>query len=72
MEPFPLPLVIIGAKYDMFEKFEPEKRKTICRILRLVSHRLGASLNFFTKNDISLNRRARELFSHYAFETQFP
>ncbi|CAG7835975.1 unnamed protein product [Allacma fusca] len=72
LEPFPLPIVIIGTKYDLFQSFEPEQRKTICRILRLASHRLGASLNFYSNLDVAQNRRVRELFSHYAFDTPFP
>ncbi|ODM95452.1 Cytoplasmic dynein 2 light intermediate chain 1 [Orchesella cincta] len=72
IEPFPLPLVIICTKYDVFQNFEPEKRKLICRILRLASHRLGASLNFYSMHEVAHNRRVRELFTHYAFGTPFP
>ncbi|XP_035705983.1 cytoplasmic dynein 2 light intermediate chain 1 isoform X2 [Folsomia candida] len=72
LEPFPLPIVIIGTKFDLFQNFEPERRKQVSRILRLASHRLGASLNYFSKNEVAHNRRVRELFTHYAFGTRFP
>ncbi|ERE74252.1 cytoplasmic dynein 2 light intermediate chain 1-like protein [Cricetulus griseus] len=44
IDPFPIPLVIIGSKYDIFQDFDPEKRKVICKTLRFVAHYYGASL----------------------------
>uniref|UniRef100_A0A2K6TNV4 Cytoplasmic dynein 2 light intermediate chain 1 n=1 Tax=Saimiri boliviensis boliviensis TaxID=39432 RepID=A0A2K6TNV4_SAIBB len=44
IDPFPVPLVIIGSKYDIFQDFESEKRKVICKTLRFVAHYYGASL----------------------------
>ena len=37
IDPFPVPLVIIGGKYDKFEKYEPDNKKVMCRALRYTS-----------------------------------
>ena len=34
IDPFPIPLVIVGGKYDLMQDFEPESKKVICRALR--------------------------------------
>lgn len=44
LDPFPIPLAIIGSKYDMFQDIEPEKKKMVCRTLRFIAHTNGASL----------------------------
>ena len=40
-----IPLAILGTKYDIFQDFEPEKKKIICKTLRFVAHTNGASLH---------------------------
>lgn len=47
LEPFKVPLVIIGGKYDRFQDLEPETKKIICRALRFFAHFYGASLQFY-------------------------
>ena len=42
-----LPLVILGGKYDLFQNFDPEKKKIVCRALRFFSHHHGAALQFY-------------------------
>ena len=49
MDPFPIPLVIIGGKYDEFQDFDSEKRKIICKTLRFVAHSHGAHLQVGNK-----------------------
>ena len=44
---FRLPLVILGGKYDIFQNFDPEKKKIVCRALRFFSHHHGAALQFY-------------------------
>jgi hypothetical protein len=44
LEPFEIPVVILGTKYDFFESYEPEKRKIVCKTLRFVAHYYGAML----------------------------
>ncbi|XP_013396318.1 cytoplasmic dynein 2 light intermediate chain 1 [Lingula anatina] len=69
LDPFPIPLAIIGSKYDLFQEFEPEKRKTICKTLRFVAHSYGATLIFFSSKQETLIQRTRALISHYVFGT---
>ncbi|XP_019338806.1 cytoplasmic dynein 2 light intermediate chain 1 isoform X1 [Alligator mississippiensis] len=66
IDPFPIPLVIIGSKYDIFHEFDSETRKIICKTLRFVSHYYGASLVFTGKPD-TLLLKARILINHLAF-----
>ncbi|XP_002732906.1 cytoplasmic dynein 2 light intermediate chain 1-like [Saccoglossus kowalevskii] len=69
IEPFPVPLVIIGCKYDVFQDFDSEKRKVICRTLRFVAHSHGATLQFCSLKTESLVTRTRQLISHFVFNT---
>ena len=40
----PIPITIIGTKYDQFQNFDPEKKKIISKTLRYVAHHHGAHL----------------------------
>ncbi|KRX90176.1 Cytoplasmic dynein 2 light intermediate chain 1 [Trichinella pseudospiralis] len=44
VKPYPIPLCIIGGNYSDFQNIEPEKKKIICRSLRLIAHLNGATL----------------------------
>jgi len=69
IQTFPIPLLIFGGKYDVFQDFEPEKKKLICRTLRYVAHLHGATLQFYSAKDPGLVKKARDLLSHFAFST---
>ncbi|XP_067900245.1 cytoplasmic dynein 2 light intermediate chain 1 [Heterodontus francisci] len=69
IDPFPIPLVIIGSKYDIFQDFESEKRKVICKTLRFVAHYYGASLLFFSNKAESMISKMRAILNHLAFGT---
>uniref|UniRef100_A0A1B6LND6 Cytoplasmic dynein 2 light intermediate chain 1 n=2 Tax=Graphocephala atropunctata TaxID=36148 RepID=A0A1B6LND6_9HEMI len=69
MDPFPTPLIIIGGKYDIFQEYEPEKRKIACRCLRYISHILCATLVFYSSKDAALVKRAKDVLNHHAFES---
>ncbi|KAM8946397.1 cytoplasmic dynein 2 light intermediate chain 1 [Pelodytes ibericus] len=66
IDPFPIPLLIIGSKYDIFQDFESEKRKVVCKTLRFVSHYNGASLMFTSKSE-ALKSVTRSFINHLAF-----
>ncbi|KAM6221146.1 cytoplasmic dynein 2 light intermediate chain 1 [Rhynchocyon petersi] len=66
IDPFPIPLVIIGSKYDIFQDFDSEKRKIICKTLRFVAHYYGASLMFTSKSE-ALLLKIRGVINHLAF-----
>lgn len=44
MQVFPVPLVLVGAKYDAFAEFDPQERSLTCRTLRFLAHYYGATL----------------------------
>uniref|UniRef100_H3CPU9 Cytoplasmic dynein 2 light intermediate chain 1 n=1 Tax=Tetraodon nigroviridis TaxID=99883 RepID=H3CPU9_TETNG len=43
---FPVPLLIVGSKYDIFQEFDSDKKKLIAQMLRFVAHSYAASLIF--------------------------
>ncbi|GLH05592.1 Cytoplasmic dynein 2 light intermediate chain 1 [Gryllus bimaculatus] len=69
LDPFPVPLVILGGKYDKFQDFDPEKKKAVCRSLRYVAHTLGASLQFYSLKEPGLIKKAKDLLSYHGFGT---
>ncbi|XP_043931007.1 cytoplasmic dynein 2 light intermediate chain 1 isoform X2 [Protopterus annectens] len=70
IDPFPIPLVIIGNKYDIFQDFDSEQRKVICKTLRCVAHYYGASLVFTSYKAEALVLKMRNLINHLAFGTE--
>uniref|UniRef100_V9KV96 Cytoplasmic dynein 2 light intermediate chain 1 n=1 Tax=Callorhinchus milii TaxID=7868 RepID=V9KV96_CALMI len=69
VDPFPVPLVIIGNKYDIFQDFDSEQRKVICKTLRFVAHYYGASLLFFSSKSELLMSKMRNILNQLAFGT---
>ncbi|XP_075149330.1 cytoplasmic dynein 2 light intermediate chain 1 [Haematobia irritans] len=63
----PFPVVIVGAKYDLFISCEPEKKKHICRCLRSISHLIGGCLLFYSHKIQKLSKTLKDTFSHLAF-----
>uniref|UniRef100_A0A8B9HXC8 Cytoplasmic dynein 2 light intermediate chain 1 n=1 Tax=Astyanax mexicanus TaxID=7994 RepID=A0A8B9HXC8_ASTMX len=70
ISPFPVPLLLIGSKYDIFQDFESEKRKVICKTLRFLAHYYGASLIFTSSKSETTMSKARSFVSHLAFGTE--
>eukprot|EP00116_Pleurobrachia_bachei_P005124 sb/3465386/ len=66
----PVPITIIGSKYDVFQNFDSEKKKIISRTLRYVAHHHGAHLCYFSSKIETLVMRARGLLGHLVFKTQ--
>ncbi|KAL4237941.1 Cytoplasmic dynein 2 light intermediate chain 1 [Mactra antiquata] len=69
IDPFPVPLFIVGSKYDLFQEFDSEKRKVICKTLRFIAHINGASLHFFSTKHEQLVNRVRSVISSHLFGT---
>jgi hypothetical protein len=44
LDPLPVPLIIVGNKFDVFQNMDPEQRKMVARTLRFIAHTNGASL----------------------------
>jgi len=69
LDPLPVPLVILGTKYDLFQDIAPEHRKLICKTLRFVAHMNGASLHFTSDKDEPLVKNCKALMNHLAFKS---
>ncbi|KAM3606560.1 uncharacterized protein V6R79_018711 [Siganus canaliculatus] len=67
ISPFPVPLLIIGSKYDLFQEFDSDKRKVISKTLRFVAHYYAASLIFTSIKSENLMLKTKSFFSHLAF-----
>jgi len=39
-------ILVVGHKYDLYEKFDVEARKWVSRSMRYLAHKYGASLIF--------------------------
>ncbi|KAL4641190.1 cytoplasmic dynein 2 light intermediate chain 1 [Arapaima gigas] len=70
INPFPVPLLIIGSKFDIFQDFDSEKRKVISKTLRFLAHYYGASLIFSSTKSESLMAKTRSFVTHLAFGTE--
>ena len=68
LDPCPVGLAIVGTKYDLFQDFEPEKRKIVCKTIRFVAHVNGASVVFTSDKTESLVHRCRALLANLAFK----
>ncbi|MCI4376599.1 hypothetical protein PGIGA_G00190170 [Pangasianodon gigas] len=68
--PFPVPLLMIGSKFDIFQDFESEKRKVICKTLRFLAHYYGASLIFTSSKSETTMSKVKNFFNHLAFGTE--
>ncbi|XP_062509413.1 cytoplasmic dynein 2 light intermediate chain 1-like [Corticium candelabrum] len=66
---FPIPLVILGTKYDIVQDFDSEKRKVICKLLRFIAHTNGATLQFCSVKSSALVSRCNGLISSLVFGT---
>lgn len=69
---FPIPLSIVGTRYDEFQNFDSEQRRRICTTLRFLAHYYGAHLMFYSCYNEQLVRVGRSMFSHLAFGTSAP
>ncbi|KAL0983840.1 hypothetical protein UPYG_G00133440 [Umbra pygmaea] len=69
IDPFPVPLLVIGSKFDIFQDFDSEKRKVICKTLRFIAHYYAASLIFTSSKSESLVLKTKSVFTQLAFGT---
>ncbi|XP_028278955.1 cytoplasmic dynein 2 light intermediate chain 1 isoform X2 [Parambassis ranga] len=67
ISPFPVPLLIIGSKYDIFQELDSDKRKVVSKTLRFIAHYYAASLIFTSIKSESLMSKTKSFFSHLAF-----
>ncbi|XP_055680687.1 cytoplasmic dynein 2 light intermediate chain 1 [Lutzomyia longipalpis] len=67
LDVFPIPMYIIGGKYDLFQDRDPEIKKQVCRCLRATAHLVGASVFFYTNQNNSMGKTLRDIFNHCGF-----
>ncbi|KAM7353296.1 cytoplasmic dynein 2 light intermediate chain 1 isoform 2-T3 [Cochliomyia hominivorax] len=67
LELMPFPIVLVGAKYDLFMGYEPGIKKHVCLCLRSMAHLMGASLLFYSSKIQKLSKTLRDTFSHLSF-----
>ncbi|VEL28888.1 unnamed protein product [Protopolystoma xenopodis] len=66
---FPIPLTIIGTKFDHFLHLHVNEQRMINKVLRLVALHLGASL-FVLKDGLHINR-IKAWLQHLAFGSPY-
>lgn len=54
--------MIVGCKYDLFEKYETENRKWLSKALRYLAHTNGASLAFTSTKNQQLSTQLKAFF----------
>ncbi|XP_059616391.1 cytoplasmic dynein 2 light intermediate chain 1 [Phlebotomus argentipes] len=64
---FPVPVFIIGGKYDMFQDKDPEIKKQVCRCLRATAHLIGASLFFYSMHNSAMGKTLRDILNRCGF-----
>uniref|UniRef100_A0A0N5AZ36 Cytoplasmic dynein 2 light intermediate chain 1 n=1 Tax=Syphacia muris TaxID=451379 RepID=A0A0N5AZ36_9BILA len=67
IDPFPIPLIIAGSKYDIFQNYEPEIRKITYKYLRYMAHSNGASVQMFSHKLENTVLKMRAHIGHIAF-----
>ncbi|RXN28305.1 cytoplasmic dynein 2 light intermediate chain 1 [Labeo rohita] len=72
INPFPVPLLIVGSKFDIFQDFDSEKRKVICKTLRFIAHFYGASLILTSSKSEATMSKSRSFVNQLAFGTERP
>ncbi|RMZ93451.1 cytoplasmic dynein 2 light intermediate chain 1-like [Brachionus plicatilis] len=68
LEPIALPTAIVASKYDIFEKYEPEKQKIISKTLRFVAHYFGASLIFSSNRNETSAIRLKSMMNNFLLD----
>jgi dynein light intermediate chain 2 len=65
--PMPLPLLILGNKYDAFRDEDSVKRKGIIQAVRYLAHLYGATVLFTSTKDKNLVTQFRSVMKNFAF-----
>lgn len=65
--PLPLPVLIVGNKYDAFRDEDSVKRKGVTQAVRYLAHMYGASVLFTSMKDKNLVSQFRSFMKGFAF-----
>ncbi|OWZ23271.1 Dynein 1b Light Intermediate Chain [Phytophthora megakarya] len=69
ISPLPLPLLVVGNKYDTFRDEDPIKRKGVIQAVRFLSHMYGATVLFTSMKDKNLVTQFRSVMKGFAFRS---
>lgn len=64
----PVSLVLVGCKYDLYEKYETENRKWLAKTLRFLAHSNNASLVFSSTKIPAVGTQLRSVLFDLMFE----
>ena len=59
INPIPLNTIIVGTKYDLFERYDTENRKWLARALRYLAHSNNAGLYFCSTKNMQVAAQLR-------------
>jgi dynein light intermediate chain 2 len=62
IDPMPLQTMIIGTKYDLFEKYDTESRKWLARALRFIAHHNNCSFYVSSSKSMQVGAQLRGYF----------
>jgi dynein light intermediate chain 2 len=65
--PLPLPVLVVGNKYETFRDEDSVKRKGVTQAVRYLSHMYGASVLFTSMKDKTLVAQFRSVMKSFAF-----
>jgi len=68
IQPFPLPLVIIGSKYDLYQNMEHDDRTAIARFIRILAFTHGAAVIFASAKMENTMKGLRHVINALAFD----
>ncbi|RLN53192.1 hypothetical protein BBJ29_001710 [Phytophthora kernoviae] len=67
--PLPLPVLIVGNKYETFRDEDSVKRKGVTQAVRYLAHMYGASMLFTSMKDKTLVAQFRSIMKGFAFRS---
>jgi len=70
VQPFPIPLIIVGSKYDLFQNMDFEEKKLIQGALRCIAHCNGATLLFTSSKIESTLKVLRHVLNVATFDAK--
>lgn len=70
LDVFPVPILILGSKYDLYQNFDPEVKKQVCGCIRSLAHLIGASVLFYSSKMTAQNNKVlRDVFNSIGFNS---
>jgi dynein light intermediate chain 2 len=68
IHPMPLHSIMIGCKYDLFERYDTESRKWLSRALRYIAHHNNMSLYFSSTKNMQVGAQLRSYMQENMFK----